>query len=233
VSAAKSSAADTAATTAQLPISCEGCDNCLNPRETFDGTVEAQKFLSCVYRLHEKHGFGFGLNHVVNVLLGADNDAIRQRRHHELSTFGIGRERDRKQWLAIGRELLRLGLIATASGQFPTLTLTEMGLTALRQRTPIALTKLQEPKRERKRRAGEIECDEALFERLRVLRRRIADERDVPAYIIFSDAALREMARACPTTPVEFRRIPGVGDQKLRDFAESFLAEIKDYLATR
>jgi ATP-dependent DNA helicase RecQ len=215
------------------PPSCNGCDNCLSPRETFDGTVEAQKFLSCVYRLHEKHGFGFGLNHVVNVLLGADNDAIRQRRHNELSTFGIGRERDRKQWLAIGRELLRLGLIAAASGQFPTLTLSESGLTALRQRTSIALTRPQEAKRERKRRAGEIQCDEVLFERVRVLRRKLADERDVPAYIIFSDATLREMAHSCPTTPAEFRRIPGVGDQKLRDFAEPFLREIKSYLVQR
>ena len=227
------SAANAPATAAATGFfSCNGCDNCLSPRETFDGTVEAQKFLSCVYRLHEKHGFGFGLNHVVNVLLGADNDVIRQRGHDELSTFGIGRERDRKQWLAIGRELLRLGLVATASGQFPTLTLTETGLTTLRQRTSIALTKPPEPKRERKRRAGEIECDEALFERLRVLRRKLADERDVPAYIIFSDASLREMAHSCPTTVDAFARIPGVGQQKLRDFAEPFLAQIKAYRAT-
>jgi len=211
---------------------CNGCDNCLSPRETFDGTVDAQKFLSCVYRLHEKHGFGFGLNHVVNVLLGADNNAIRQRRHDELSTFGIGRERDRKQWLAFGRELLRLGFVNASQDQYATLSLTETGLATLRQRTPIVLTKPPEPKRERKRRAGEIECDEALFERLRVLRRKLADERDVPAYIIFSDATLREMARACPTTPAEFRRIPGVGEQKLKDFAEPFLAEIKAYRAT-
>src|ERR1043166_5525936 len=208
------------------PPICDGCDNCLNPRETFDGTVDAQKFLSCVYRLHEKHGFGFGLNHVVDVLLGAETDAIRDRRHQQLSTFGIGRERNRKQWLAIGRELLRLGLVTAATGQFPTLALTESGLGALRQRSRITLTKPFEPelKRERKRRAGEIPCDEALFERLRVLRRKLADERDVPAYIIFSDATLREMARACPTTPAEFRRIPGVGEQKLKDFAEPFLA---------
>ena len=211
---------------------CNGCDNCLSPRETFDGTVDAQKFLSCVYRLHEKHGFGFGLNHVVNVLLGADSNAIRQRRHDELSTFGIGRERDRKQWLAFGRELLRLGFVNASQDQYATLSLTETGLATLRQRTPIVLTKPPEPKRERKRRAGEIECDEALFERLRVLRRKLADERDVPAYIIFSDATLREMARACPTTPAEFRRIPGVGEQKLKDFAEPFLAEIKAYRAT-
>jgi len=79
---------------------------------------------------------------------------------------------------------------------------------------------------------GEIECDEGLFEQLRVLRRRIADERDVPAYVIFSDVALREMARVYPTTKADFGRIPGVGQQKLRDFAEPFTTAIRDYLAT-
>src|SRR6202011_4375478 len=87
--------------------SCDGCDNCLNPRETFDGTVPAQKFLSCVYRIHEKHGFGFGLNHIVDVLSGADTEAIRQRGHDHLSTFGIGKDLKRSAWQAIGRELLR------------------------------------------------------------------------------------------------------------------------------
>jgi ATP-dependent DNA helicase RecQ len=224
-------AADTAATTGDF--SCNGCDNCLSPRETFDGTLDAQKFLSCVYRLHEKHGFGFGLNHIVDVLRGADTEGIRQRRHDMLSTFGIGRDRERKQWLAIGRELLRLGLVSAAPGKFATLQLTDAGLETLRQRKPITLTKPFEttPKRQRQRRAGEIECDENLFERLRILRRRLADERDVPAYIIFSDASLREMARGCPTTSAEFRRVPGVGDQKLKDFAGQFLNEINSYIA--
>src|SRR5947209_6265049 len=92
--------------------SCGGCDNCLNPRETFDGTVPAQKFLSCVYRIHDKHGFGFGLNHIVDVLSGADTEPIRQRDHDQLSTFGIGQDLKRSAWQAIGRELLRLGLVA-------------------------------------------------------------------------------------------------------------------------
>src|SRR6184192_2471636 len=91
--------------------SCEGCDNCLTPRETFDGTIAAQKFLSCVHRIHAKSGFGFGLNHIADVLRGADTEAIRQRSHNELSTYGIGRELKRDAWQAIGRELLRLGLI--------------------------------------------------------------------------------------------------------------------------
>jgi len=212
--------------------SCEGCDNCLTPRETFDGTIPAQKFLSCVHRIHVKSGFGFGLNHIVDVLRGADTEAIRQRSHNELTTYGIGRELKRDAWQAIGRELLRLGLIECAPGRFATLSLTPAGRDALRHRTPITLTKqIEVVARDQKARAGAIECDEALFERLRGLRRKLADERNVPAYVIFSDVSLREMARNYPTTTTEFRRIPGVGEQKLKDFAEAFLSEIKNYLA--
>ena len=105
--------------------SCNGCDNCLNPRETFDGTVAAQKFLSCVLRVQQKSGFAFGLNHIVEVLTGADTEAIRQRRHNELSTYGIGSELKRDVWQAIGRELLRLGLVEVAPGKFATLQVTD------------------------------------------------------------------------------------------------------------
>src|SRR5213595_3926035 len=219
----------------EFPASCNGCDNCLEPRETFDGTVPAQKFLSCIQRVRQKSGFSFGLNHIVDVLNGADTEPIRQRGHDQLSTYGIGQDLKRGAWLAIGRELLRLGLVTTAPGRFATLELTEAGWAALRERKQITLTKpydVQEKKRS-KRRAGEIECDEALFEKLRTLRRKLADERDVPAYIIFSDVALREMARAYPTTTAEFGRIPGVGQQKLRDFAEPFTTAIAEYLAKR
>ena len=213
--------------------SCEGCDNCLTPRETFDGTIPAQKFLSCVHRIHAKNGFGFGLNHIVDVLRGADTESIRQRSHNELSTYGIGRALKRDAWQAIGRELLRLGLIESAPGKFATLSLTLAGRDALRHRTPITLTKqieVVEQSRDQKSRVGAIECDEVLFECLRDLRRKLADERNVPAYVIFSDVSLREMARNYPTTATEFRRIPGVGEQKLKDFAETFLSEIKNYL---
>ena len=210
---------------------CNGCDNCLNPRETFDGTVAAQKFLSCVLRMQQKSGFAFGLNHIVEVLTGADTEPIRQRRHNELSTYGIGSELKRDAWQAIGRELLRLGLVEVAPGKFATLQVTEAGRAALRQRTPITLTKqVEKPAAKVKQRAGEIECDETLFAQLRGVRRTLADERNVPAYVIFSDVALREMARTYPTTPAEFRRIPGVGEQKLKDFAEAFLAAIIDHL---
>jgi ATP-dependent DNA helicase RecQ len=212
--------------------SCESCDSCLQPRETFDGTVQAQKFLSCVYRIHARHGFGFGLGHVVDVLRGADTEAIRQRGHNELSTYGIGGESKRAEWQAIGRELLRLGLVQCAPGKFATLSLTPAGLEALRKRTSIVLTKqIDIAEKAARRRAGAIECDEALFERLRALRRRLADERGVPAYIIFSDVSLREMARTYPANSTEFRRISGVGEQKLKDFGRAFLSEIKSHLA--
>ncbi|MBA3962749.1 MAG: DNA helicase RecQ [Chthoniobacterales bacterium] len=210
---------------------CNGCDNCLNPPETFDGTIAAQKFLSCVLRIQQKSGFAFGLNHIVEVLTGADTEAIRQRAHNELSTYGIGRELKREAWQALGRELLRLGLVEVAPGKFATLQVTAAGRAALRERTLITLTKQPDkPEARVKQRAGEIECDEALFEDLRLVRRNLADERNVPAYVIFSDVALREMARQYPTTPAEFRRIPGVGEQKLKDFAEPFLAVINEYL---
>jgi ATP-dependent DNA helicase RecQ len=210
---------------------CDGCDNCWQPRETFDGTVHAQKFLSCVYRIHARHGFG--LNHVVDILRGADTEMIRQRRHNQLSTYGIGRDLKRDAWQTIGRELSRLGFIECAPGRFATLTLTPAGREVLRNRTPITLTKqIDIAVQKETPRAGAIECDEVLFEHLRALRRKLADERDVAAYVIFSDVSLREMARNYPMTAREFRRVPGVGEQKLKDFAQPFLSKIKNYLAT-
>jgi ATP-dependent DNA helicase RecQ len=113
------------------------------------------------------------------------------------------------------------------------LSLTPAGLETLRTRTPVTLTKqVDVAEKAARSRIGAIACDELLFEQLRGLRRRLADERDVPAYVIFSDVTLREMARNYPTTPTEFRRIPGVGEQKLKDFAEPFLGEIRAYLTT-
>lgn len=209
--------------------SCNGCDNCLTPRETFDGTIAAQKFLSCVHRVQQKSGFGFGLNHIVEVLTGAKTEAVRQRGHDAVSTYGIGSEMKREAWLAVGRELLRMGLLEAAPGKFATVSLTSSGWDALRQRTPITLTKQVDVARKTKTRAGEIECDEALFERLRSLRRKLADEADVPAYVIFSDASLREMAHEAPTRLGDFARISGVGEQKLKKFGEAFVAEISAY----
>ncbi len=214
---------------------CGGCDNCLQPRDTFDGTIAAQKFLSCVYRIKQKSGFGFGLNHVVGVLTGSESEQILQRRHEELSTYGIGRDLGRAHWQAIGRELARMGLVRQSADQFHVLELTEAGREALRERRKIVLTKpmVAPSAPEKIPRAGEIACDEELFERLRQVRKTLADERNVPAYIVFSDVALRQMARYYPANGEEFTRISGVGEKKLREFGDVFLVEIAAHLQSR
>jgi ATP-dependent DNA helicase RecQ len=208
---------------------CGACDNCLSPRETFDGTVAAQKLLSCVYRIREKNGFGVGLNHVVEVVTGADTEKIRRWNHGQLSTYGIGREHSRPEWAAIGRELIRLGHLRQTTEKFSVLELTDQGLAALKQRRPVTLTKPVAAPEPKTHRVGEIACDEGLFDRLRQLRKRLADERDVPAYIVFSDVALRQMARDYPRNEREFARISGVGEKKLREFGDVFLGEIAVY----
>jgi ATP-dependent DNA helicase RecQ len=211
---------------------CEGCDNCLSPRATFDGTLSAQKFLSCVYRIREKNGFGVGLNHVVEVLTGADTEKIRKWGHTQLSTYGIGKEHGRPEWSMIGRELVRLGFLRQTADKFSVLELTQAGGDALKQRTRITLTKPAVTPQAQAHHVGEITCDEPLFERLRALRKTMADERDVPAYIIFSDVALRQMARNYPGNEREFARISGVGEKKLREFGGIFLGEIAAHLQT-
>lgn len=217
------------------PGNCGACDNCLKPRETFDGTIAAQKFLSCVYRIRQKTGFGFGLNHVVEVLTGADSEPIHARGHDQLSTYGIGAEHSRPQWQAIGRELVRLGYLTQNPERFNVLDLTDAGREVLRDRKPVTLTSplLAPAEPEKNRRQGEISCDEELFERLRQLRKKLADQRNVPAYIVFSDVALRQMARYYPATGGQFTRISGVGEKKLAEFGPDFLAEIAAHLQTR
>ena len=211
---------------------CGGCDNCLSPRATWDGTLAAQKFLSCVYRIRQKSSFGVGLNHVIEVLTGAATEKVRKFDHHELSTYNIGGEHTRAEWGAIGRELIRLGFLYQNAEKFSVIEITEEGLAALTTRQKVILTKPVQPTEPQKHRAGEIACDEPLFEQLRALRKRLADERAVPPYIIFSDVALRQMARFYPADNREFSRISGVGDKKLREFGASFLAAIAAHLQT-
>ncbi len=211
---------------------CGGCDNCLAPRASYDGTIDAQKFLSCVYRIRERSGFSVGMRHVAEVLVGAETEKIRRWGHHELSTYGIGKDYPPARWQEIGRELIRLGFLAQTPGQYSVLELAPEGLAALKRRQKIQLTepaKTVAPVATAKR-AGAIDCDEALFEKLRGLRRRLATERDVPAYIIFSDATLRQMAREYPANSADLAEISGVGRKKLEEFGVAFLSEIKSYL---
>jgi len=212
------------------PVNCGGCDNCLAPRQTWDGTLAAQKFLSCVYRIREKSGFGVGLQHVVEVLCGADTDKVRKFGHQSLSTYNIGGEHSRAEWGAIGRELVRRGLLFQNAEKFNIIELTDPGRAALKSRQKITLTRPVAPTEPEKRRIGEIACDEALFGKLRGLRKQLADERGVPPYIVFSDVSLRQMARFYPANEKELSRINGVGDRKLREFGTLFLGEIALHL---
>lgn len=213
---------------------CGACDNCLEPRETYDGTIVAQKFLSCIYRIRQTGRFGVGLNHIIEVLTGADTEKIARWDHQRLTTYGIGRELARPAWAAVGRELMRLGFVAQAEGEFPVLELTSDGLAVLTARKPITLTKpLALPKARRAaRREGDVECDEILFSRLRELRKRLADERSVPAYIIFGDTTLRQMARNYPVKVSDLDGITGVGEKKRAEFGESFASTIAEFLKT-
>ena len=221
---------------------CHGCDNCLTPRETYDGTVEAQKFLSCVYRLREKSGFDFGVNQVAEVLTGAQSEKVLKWDHHLVSTYGIGKEHNRAEWILIGRELVRLGYVRQLAEKFNVLQVTDEGRRALKQREPVVMAKpISRPKpeklagekkyRSRDYGVGGIVCDEKLFDHLRRLRKKIADERGLPAYIIFSDVSLRQMARYYPTTESDFARINGVGERKLADFGKIFMDSISGYLS--
>jgi ATP-dependent DNA helicase RecQ len=218
--------------TEKSKINCGACDNCLSPREIFDGTLAAQKILSCVYRIREKNSFGVGLNHVVEVLTGADTEKIRKWNHAQLSTYGIGKEHSRPEWAAIGRELIRLGFLRQTTEKFSVLELTNNGGAILKSRAMVKLTKPAVAPETKTHHVGEIICDEVLFERLRELRKKLADERNVPAYIVFSDVSLRQMARNYPESENDFARISGVGEKKLREFGEVFLNEIALHRAT-
>jgi ATP-dependent DNA helicase RecQ len=213
---------------------CGACDNCLEPRETYDGTVVAQKFLSCLYRIAQVSRFSVGMNHVIEVLTGADTEKVRRWGHDRLTTHGIGRELARPAWAAIGRELTRLGYVAVAEGEFATLELTTDGMNVLRTRESITLTKQMDlPKAKRViRREGDIACDEILFEHLRVLRKELADKRGVPAYVVFGDTTLRAMARYYPESVDAMEGIPGVGEKKRAEYGALFADAIASFLKT-
>lgn len=213
--------------------SCGACDNCLAPRTTYDGTLPSQKLLSCVYRIWQRNGFGVGLGHVADVLRGAQTENIRRWGHEHLTTYGIGQNLDKAAWQAVGRELLRLGYLRQASGRFATLELTAAGADVLRKRSVVMLTRPVSAPTIPSTRTGAISCDEALFYRLREVRKRLADQLGVPAYIVFGDVTLRQMARDCPVSPAELRRVHGVGERKLAEFGPEFISAIRDYLGSR
>lgn len=211
---------------------CGSCDNCLSPRAEIDVTIPAQKFLSCLYRVRQRSGWSFGLNHIVDVLLGSKGKAIVERGHDRLPVHGIGRELSADEWKHLAGELIRMGYATRSEDRFATVDLTDAGLALLKSRGPVRVRKaMAKPAKARRRIKEEFAFDQALFEALRKLRREIADARDVPAYVIFSDVSLRHMARHYPDSDLAFEATPGVGRKKAVEFSRRFLALIRDYVA--
>ena len=202
---------------------CGGCDVCLTPREEFDATEIAQKILSAVIRTGER----FGVNHLSEVLRGATTKRVRSLGHDKLTVFGIVvdfTDDELKQMVSL---LLAQGLLVKNGNQYPTVSVTQAGRTFLKGWEKLTL---MVPKRESKVVPGldgaNPEYDRSLFEKLRALRKELADERDVPPYIIFSDASIQQMAYYFPQSGESFASINGVGAQKLAQFSDQFLAVI-------
>jgi ATP-dependent DNA helicase RecQ len=209
---------------------CGACDNCLQPRTAYDATVDAQKLLSCVYRIREAHGYGVGIAHVIDVLVGAKTEKVERWYHDRLSTYGIGRDRDPRLWRHLADELFRLGLLAQDPARHNVVSVTDLGRRTLLERSTV-LVREPAPASGRRARGAAVDderYDRDVFSALRDLRRQIAAERDVPPYVVFSDAVLRSMARELPRTPAQLRAISGVGEKKLADFGTRFLAAIAE-----
>ena len=213
----------------RLGQDCGNCDVCLDPPAQFDATLEAQKALSCVYRL----GQGFGVGHVVDVLRGADNERIRSRRHQQLSTYGLGSDRSEQEWTSIIRQLIHHGYLVQDIANYSVLKLTEAARPLLRGEQTLQLAKPRIRERAKKKRSradvAHGPYDEVLFDQLRDLRKRIADEQGVPAYIVFGDASLVQMARDVPMDEAELLNITGVGQHKLEKYGSDFLDAIAGY----
>jgi ATP-dependent DNA helicase RecQ len=209
---------------------CAACDVCLDEVEGLeDGTVTAQKILSCVARTGER----FGATHVVDVLAGADTARIRQWKHERLSTFGLLADVPRKAVGAMIYQLVDQGLLERTGGERPVLRLNADSWEVLRGRRPVRLLRAKEGP-VAKTRFDEQSwegVDRGLFESLRELRRRIANERDVPPYVIFGDATLRDLARVRPGSLDVFALVRGVGERKLRDLGDVFVRHIAAYAA--
>jgi ATP-dependent DNA helicase RecQ len=207
---------------------CGMCDNCLSgQKEQVDITIPAQKFISCVKRTGER----FGAGHVIDVLLGSENEKVKKYNHQSLSTYGIGQELARKQWQHIGRQLVQKGLLAQ-DDQYGGLQLTPKAYAALKNKEIIlGVLQEEEPRAAESKTGGELEYNKALFELLRARRKALADEARVPPYVIFSDRTLVEMAAFYPVTAERMLDINGVGQVKYARYGQIFGDLIAQYCA--
>ena len=216
----------------RLADDCGNCDICLSPPKTWDGTVEAQKLLSCVYRTGQR----FGAAHVIDVLLGKDTEKVRRNRHERLSTFGIGDDRSPAQWRSILRQVMVQGHLHSDAERYGALRLTSRSRPLLRGEERIRLR--EDPPAKRAKRAVKTArapsyevpaVDQPLWEALRELRTRLSREAGVPPYVIFHDATLKEMVRLRPASPVELLALQGVGETKLERYGEPFLKVLHEH----
>ena len=214
---------------------CSACDICSGVVEQVDITVDAQIIMSALSRTQQRFGGG----HIIDIVTGADTKRVRELRHNEIKTYGAGKQNDKKYWRYIVDELLAQGLIRQDGDRYPVLKLTQKGSDVLYGDDQVAALKRAsiapgrgDTKKKGLGKGSESDSyDEDLFGRLRKVRKNIAEEQQVPPYIIFSDKSLHEMCRYYPESFSDMRKISGVGDVKLERYGDFFLREIAKYLA--
>ena len=214
---------------------CGNCDNCLRPPATWDGTDAARKLLSCIYRFWQHGQQRFGAGHLIDVLRGKETDKVQQYGHQSLSTFGVGADLSENQWRAVLRQLIALGHVV-AEGEYNTLALTDSARAVLKGEVQLTLREAAEAPRRSKTSKGagkpaapaDLTGDAlARFADLRAWRAEVAREHNLPAYIVFNDATLADMARIAPQTLGELGQISGVGVKKLQAYGEQILLVLK------
>ncbi len=212
-----------------LEEDCGNCDVCLNPPEQFDATLEAQKALSCVYRVGQR----FGMGHVIEVLRGAHGQRLQSLGHDRLSTYGIGADISKDEWGSLIRQLVHRGYLSQEMGNYAVLKLTQKAFPLLKGEERLTLArprvKTAGGKPAKRRFTGDEPYDEGLFQALRVVRKRVADEQGVPPFVIFSDATLTAMAAARPLSLDAMAQISGVGAHKLGRYGSLFVETIRGY----
>ncbi|AWV01169.1 DNA helicase RecQ [Burkholderia sp. JP2-270] len=212
---------------------CGNCDTCLEPPDSWDATREAQMALSCVFRAQRSSGFNFGSSHLIEILRGGRTEKVLQRGHDQLSTFGIGASLSEPEWRAIFRQLVAYGYLAVDHGGFGALMLTEAAKPVLKNEEKVTLRRYVKPQRTRQSSsrsgtrvdptAGMGTRERARWDALRAWRAETAKTDGVPAYVIFHDATLAEIARNAPETIDDLRHIPGMGVRKLERFGDEII----------
>ncbi|EKE80617.1 DNA helicase RecQ [Idiomarina xiamenensis] len=206
---------------------CGNCDICIDPPKQYDGSVDAQKALSCVYRVGQQ----FGIHHVIDVLRGSRSQRLQELKHDQLSTFAIGKEQSHEYWLSVIRQLIHRGLLIQNIQRHAALQLTEEARPVLRGEQTLMLAQPRINLVANKARVTDRgDYDKVLFRRLRQVRKSIADEEQVPPFVVFNDTSLVEMAQQLPTSASALLAITGVGQKKLERYGRDFLAAIEDYL---